>query len=220
MHKEGSRNEADGRKSMNERPLVIAALIVVLGALIHASTFAADNEVLRSFWQLNPDVTMSHPRKHHIAVVAPEATDIVMCRFHYDHGRSTDYDSAYPHLSSGGKIKVTFQIVAEEGSRKLAKTRSKVRIEDNGQFDNRSTILGWADSAGDFDGLGEFEYKRNRNFPVHLAPGDMLLWTVQFKGMPQVESQPDADPWFRDGIGLGAICRSCGTPRTPCPDQW
>jgi hypothetical protein len=163
---------------------------------------------------------MRHPKKHQLAAVAPEQMDIVLCRLDYGLGRYKDFDSAYPHLSSGGKIKVILRLVSEEGTRKLAKATAKVTVEDNELFDNRSTRLGWADIAGDLDGWGEFEYKRNKNFPVHLEPGDMLLWTVQFKGMPRVESARDGDPWYQDGFGLGANCLSCGSPTTPCPDEW
>ena len=212
--------QSKARQPMTRRLLTRAVLLLSVIAISEAPVSATDGHWLRNFWWLTPDATMKHPKKHKLAAVAPEQMDIVMCRFGYDLGRSTDFDSAYPHLSSGGKIRVILRLVSEEGTRKLAKAKAKVTVEDNDFFDNRSTVLGWADIAGDFYGFGEFEYKRNKNFPVHLEPGDMLLWTVQFKGMPRLESARHGDPWYQDGFSLGAICRSCGSFTTPCPDDW
>lgn len=205
---------------MTRNLLPIAILLLLASVISQPLLSATDRHRVDNSWELVPDTSMKHPKKHQLAVVAPEQMDIVLCRLDYGLGRSKDFESAYPPLSSGGMIKVVLRLVTAEGSRKLAKAKAKVRVEDNELFDNRSTILGWAESAGDFHGVGEFEYKRNKNFPVRLEPGDMLVWTVQFKGMPRVESVRDGDPWYQDGIGLGVNCLSCGSPETPCPGEW
>ena len=205
---------------MTKKLFIVAALLLAASSTSAAPTWAADKHTLRTDWGLTPDTTMPHPKRHHLAAVAPVAMDLVMCRLDYGLGRSKDPDSAYPRLASGGKVKIALSVVSGEGTRRIARAKVKVTVEDNELFDNRSTVLGWADSAGDFWGFGEFEFRYNKNFPLHLEAGDMVLWIVQFQGMPAVESARDGDPWYQDGIGLGAVCRGCGSFATPCPDDW
>ena len=198
-----------------KRPFALLTLATVAAfAMGPHAALAQDNASLRADWNLHPDSTRPHPKARTLAVVAPVAIDLVRCRLGYGHTRYRDLDTQVPGLRSGGKIKVTLELVDEGGTTRVAKARAKVRVTGEERNDREAGVA-WAESAVPSDS----SYKRNGKFPLHLEPGTMLLWTVQLKGMPAIASELDRQPWYQDGIGLGIVCHACGTTDSPCPDE-
>ena len=200
---------------------ILAIAVAALGST-YRPALAIDEEQLYFRDELTPDVSMVHPGKKKAALVVTASMDLVACDFWYRHNRSgEDYTDDLPALESGGEIKVTMKHVRGRRKKKIGRQVDAVSVlQVEGSTPSlRYGVVAWADSPLICDwcvATYDFTFKRSKKFPLHVEPGDVLLWTVAFAGMPRIEVDRDGDPGYEESITFHSKCSTCGTIEFPC----
>jgi hypothetical protein len=203
---------------------VVLALVISYQAL---PALAGDRLDLQTSHEWLPDSTRAHPRKMKLAIAVTDRTDLAFCELWYRIWRlqpGTPY--VFPSLESGGKVKLSLKLISAAGKETVAKSSAVVEALPPSPPENvsswRQAIVGWADSAVVRGGsFVEWNPKLtiSDNFPLHVEPGDILQWTLTFKGMPKLEVDRGSEPPFWDELSLSTRCYSCGSADRPCPDE-
>jgi len=203
---------------MYSRPVKLALAIMTVIGIWPLPLFPIDDLYLATDWDLTPGVTRAHPKKQQVAIVVTESAEIVSCEIWYSLER--DYtDLAPPALEVGGKVVAQLKIVKASGKLKIGKQVQKVEAIRN---TNLRVVLGWSDKSGPVSdrGLSYSHNKLTSKFPTRVDPGDVILWTLKFRGMPELRQDLSDHPPFRDHIWSWARCWSCGTVEYACPVDW
>ena len=187
----------------NVLPILAMTVLTPLG-LAARPGLAADEQTVDFTDFLMPTATMAHPDKKELAVVVTDQMDLAACDFWYEHWRwPVEGSQGLPALESGGEIEVSLKRVRGRRKREIARQVSAVWEKSSGR---RIGIVAWADSPVICDwcaaGYG-FTFETSKEFPLHVEPGDVLLWTVTFSSMPELEST-----YFH------TKCSTCGSIRS------
>jgi len=190
---------------MKEHPEVRALLMLALILMAAGPALGVDHQTMHAWWKSASDTSRNNPKKIKMAMVADEAFDLAACYLWYFPPFEGEGEAV------AGKVKVILKATGDRGTRKLGAGKSTLA--------SLGTLVGWGDSPSvDYEWIARngyrFQFKRRGTFPARVNPGDILLWTVKFTGMPPVETPSDGD------VYIHSWCESCGTVKTPCPDYW
>ena len=194
-------------------PVLVVIAAAALGLLAPPALATAEQTVhFRDNW--TPAATVAHPATRQAAMVITEKMDLAGCAFWYAHGRSAlDFSDNHPTLADGGEMTVTMKRVRGRRTKKIGRQVARVR---------EATAVGWADSPVICELCVEYDFtfETSKKFPLRVKPGDALLWTVSFSGMPDVEIDRQGEPGYFDTLSLWASCSTCGSIDHPCPPRW
>lgn len=161
-------------------------------ALLNASLFidAASAEILTTVGTTREVTTLStqaHPKRIELAYMVMERHEIGEASIEY---RLDRWNWGPVALRSGGQMSGTLKLITKSGTRtvggkKRAKCEADIFEDERGSFNQRACGLYW---EKDLD----------------LEPGDVVLWTVKFKKMPNLEFEPFQDTVYRDRFTLEA----------------
>jgi hypothetical protein len=194
-------------------PVLVVIAAAALGLLAPPALATAVQSVyFRDDW--TPAATVAHPATRQAAMVITEKMDLVACDFWYAHDRwPLDFSGNHPDLSDSGEMTVTMERVRGRRTKKIG--RQVVDAPD-------LAAVGWADSpvicarCVEYD----FTFETSTKFPLRVKPGDVLLWTVSFSGMPDVEIDREGDPGYFDTLAFLGTCSTCGSIDHPCVPSW
>jgi hypothetical protein len=169
------------------RPTALLLSVLIVAALGPSRLTA---EVVTSVNITKEVVTLStqaHPKKTKLSYMVTERSHVNEVHLQYTLDR---WNYGPVELQDGGKMTVTLEILAEDGTRILRskkKTKCEARLweDDFGSYNQRECFVGWS-----FDSEQE------------LRAGDLVLWTIKFKKMPRLEFEPIEDTVYRDRYWL------------------
>jgi hypothetical protein len=193
---------------------VLAVIAAAAFGFVALPTLATAEQRVYFRDNLTPAATMAHPATRQAAMVITEKMELVACDFWYGHGRHALGSSGnHPSLAEGGEMTVTMKRVRGR--------RSKTIGRQVAQVGDRAAV-GWADSPVICEWCAGYDltFETSRKFPLRVKPGDVLLWTVSFSGMPDVEIDRQGDPGYVDSLALFGTCSTCGSIDHPCVRWW
>lgn len=205
---------------MRRELAALTAIGLFLGAVLIPPLWATDREDVGATWHLTPETDRPQIAESLVTIPVFRSLTVVSCELTYTHVR-TRYDLGPPHehdhldLSTGGRMTVDFEIVTKTGTTRVDRRSTRVRNDDRGRW----AWLGWVDSSGLDSGDDRYRYEPVAGFPLRVDPGDVLLFSVQFTGMPDVLGVERTETDLRrDRIFLWSNCVTCGSNGTPCTE--
>jgi len=198
-----------------ERVAVLAVLVILLSTGVAPEAAHSVNMVDRYLhWFVDVDSPQPHIKSRTLAYLVTEGFQLVAVNLEYGNGRSFNMDEA-PARKSKGKIIAKLEVL--KGNRTVLIGSKKIKIRPlawNPRYTWRASA-GWADRSG-WD-TGDTDFKKTKRLPIDLEPGDVILWTVKFKGVKALDYRDAGDgTWYRDHASLQAGFFNCGTHDRPC----
>ena len=173
---------------------------------------AADRQDIHMYWLLNPEATQIHPKKVKLAYVATTKHQVRQIGINYALYRSP-MDSSDP-MAERGTFVAKLKILKGDQTIKLGAKKGRVTWGCGGHC--KGAEVGWNDPSGCLpDQQCETGYSTDL-LPLTLEPGDVVMWTVRFKGFPKLKVQNDSERVQVDSPELWTWECNCGTHDLPC----
>lgn len=168
----------------------IIALVLACGVLIEVASAEIASSVGTGL-DVSTLATQAHPKKIKLALMVMDSRSIEGAGLEY---RLDRWNFGPVLLRNGGQMIATLKLITEGGAQ-IVGEKQKTKCE----------AASFEDERGFFNQRECFLYWEGSKLHIDLKPGDVLLWTIKFRGMPKLEFEPDWEgSVYRDRFELQA----------------
>lgn len=199
---------------------VIALAIALAGAMAARPATAGPEVGTDQFMQYSVDSTQKHPKSEELLFASTKPYHLTSAVLGYSVLRHQQGDES--QLKARGKLIVSLELLRGEQTLLIGRRAVKVWKSPNGTlqaflaFIAPSTDMAYWDSIHSADP----DPVVSQHLPVDLQPGDLLVWSVKFKGRGKLEFKPGGTHPYRDIFLLYSSLGGCGTAEVPCIDSY
>lgn len=192
----------------------IPVLALAIGAcLVHGGAppaQAVDEEVLRLRWKFTPESTQAHPKKAVLCYVVTKKHKLYDIGIAYSLGREP---FAGDLLETGGRVKVNLKILRGDRTFNFGTVKRDVETQCDGYC--KFAEVRWNDLTG--HEVPHWTDQVTELLPLRLKPGDVVIWTVKFRGLPKIARGTASREDHLDQVALTTDHSTCGTMDRRCP---
>lgn len=194
--------------------ILVLALAAGVGLVCAGSppAEAADKQDIHMVWALRPEATQIHPKKVKLAYVVTTKHQVSQIGVVYTLYR-TPMDASDP-MEERGTFTAKLKVLRGDQTIKFGAKKGRVTWGCGGHC--KGAEVRWNDPSGCAP-PGECTTGYSTDLlPLTLEPGDVVMWTVRFKGFPKLKVQNDSERVQVDVPDLWTSECNCGTYDHPC----
>lgn len=197
---------------MKRKLCVSAATLLAVLLAMPASAGNYVGKYMGVGWEV--DSTQPHPKNESLSWVVTKASRLTGGTLGYSRFKFGT-DPTPPKAK--GKLIFSFEVLrGDETIVLLRKKTLKIKKRAGTEAPYAAVFLA-APSMTPSDWWWEDAVMTVPELPMDLEPGDVVLLSVKFKGVPQLRYKYPGDPVYQEAFNLGLDLYNCGTPEDPCP---